>query len=268
MPLPTPSEHSVALVTGASSGIGVEIARQLAARGHGLALVARREGRLQELAGELSRSYPESRFEVFAADIGDAVARGQLVDAVAARGLQVSILVNNAGVGGHSEFADAAESGRDVQMVRLNVEAVTDLMARYVPGMVERGSGAVINVASTAAFQPMPGTATYAATKAFVLSQSEAVAQELKGTGVTVTAVCPGPVKTEFADVAGVGEIADNAPEFVWTTAEQVARAAVEGADSGKRTVVPGAFNQAGTVLGRIAPRALSLPLIDRGWNR
>jgi short-subunit dehydrogenase len=246
----------------------VEIARELAARGHGLCLVARREDRLQELADELAAAHPGRRYEVFAADLADAVAREKLVADIAAAGLQVSILVNNAGFGGHSEFVDAAPSGRDVEMVRLNVEAVTDLQARYLPGMVERGSGAVINIASTASFQPMPGTATYAATKAFVLSQSEAISQELKGTGVTVTAVCPGPVKTEFADVAGVGELADSAPEFVWMTAEQIAVAAVDGAAKGKRTVVPGAFNQAGSVIGRIAPRTLSLPLIDRGWNR
>lgn len=256
------------MITGASSGIGVEIARLLAERGHGLTLVARREDRLRELADELSAKHPGRRYEVFAADLADAAAREKLAADVAATGLDVAVLVNNAGFGGHSEFVDAAPSGRDVEMVRLNVEAVTDLLARYLPGMVERRSGAVINVASTAAFQPMPGTATYAATKAFVLSQSEALAQELKGTGVTLTAVCPGPVKTEFAEVAGVGELAESAPEFVWLSAEEVAEAAVDGAAKGKRTVVPGAFNQVGTLLGRVAPRSLSLPLIDRGWNR
>ena len=125
-------------------------------------------------------------------------------------------------------------------MLRVNCEALLDLQARYLPAMVERGRGAVINIASTAAFQPIPGTATYAATKAFVLSLSEAVHEELKGTGVTLTAVCPGPVKTEFAQAAGIEHAEDQLPDLFWMTSEAIAKAAADGAESGKRVVVPG----------------------------
>ena len=265
MPLPPPAAASTALITGASSGIGAEVARVLAARGHGVSLVARREERLRGLAAELADRHGV-RAEVFACDLGDAADRERLAGAVESSGLEVEILVNNAGFGHHAEFV--ADPGRDLEMVRVNVEAVTDLLGRYVPAMADRGRGAVINIASTAALQPMPGSATYAASKAFVLSQSEALHQELKGSGVTVTTVCPGPVKTEFAEVAGVGELADRAPELVWSTAEQVAEDAVRGADAGRRTVTPGRLNQAGAIAGRIMPRALVLPAVDRGWNR
>lgn len=268
MSFPTPDPNSTALVTGASSGIGVEFAHELARRGHGIALVARREGRLTELAKEIADRYAV-RTDAFACDLADPASRDQLAAAVEKAGLTVEVLVNNAGFGGHSEFVSAAPEGRDVEMVRLNVEAVTDLMARYLPGMAGRGRGAVINVASTAAFQPMPGTATYAATKAFVLSQSEAIHEELKGSGVTVTAVCPGPVRTEFADVAGVDEeLSEKAPEFMWTEAKEIATSACAAVDDGKRVTVPGKFNTAGAIAGRMAPRSALLPLVNRGWNR
>ena len=269
MPLPSPAPGFTALVTGASSGIGVEIARELARRGHGLTLVARREERMRALADELAAAH-SIRVEVVAADLGEAAGRDAVAAAVEAAGLDVSILVNNAGIGGHSEFVDAAREGdRDLRMVRLNVEAVTDLMARYVPGMADRRSGAVINVASTAAYQPMPGTATYAASKSFVLSLSEAMNQELKDSGVTVTALCPGPVRTEFVETAGVpDELTGTAPDFIWLTAEGVAKAAVDGAEAGKRTVVPGALHQATAFASRIVPTKLMLTAIDRRWNR
>jgi len=135
--------------------------------------------------------------------------------------------------------------------------------------MVERDSGAVINIASTAAFQPMPGTATYAATKAFVLSQSEALHQELKDSAVSVTAVCPGPVRTEFVESAGVPEeLSGAAPDFLWSTPEEIATAAVEGVAAGKRTVIPGAVNQATAFAARLTPKKLMLGVIDRRWNR
>jgi uncharacterized protein len=266
VPLPPPDPGSTALITGASSGIGVELARELASRGHGVALVARREDRLRGLAEELAAAHG-IRAESFAADLADAGARAELRERIGAAGLTVEILVNNAGFGGHTTFVEA-EAGRDVEMVRLNVEAVTDLQAAYLPVMAERGRGAVINVASTAAFQPLPGTATYAATKAFVLSQSEALHAELAGSGVTVTAVCPGPVPTEFGAVAGVGDLSERAPELVWTEPERVAREAVEGAERGRRVVVPGVINQAGTYAGRFTPRALLLPAVRRFWAR
>jgi short-subunit dehydrogenase len=152
-------------------------------------------------------------------------------------------------------------------MVELNCVALLDLQALYLPQMVDRGRGAVINIASTAAFQPLPGSATYAATKAFVLSLSEAVHEELKGTGVTLTAVCPGPVKTEFAEAAGLGG-AEEVPGMLWSSAESVAKAAVDAADDGKRAIVPGLLNRAGALTGQHAPRMLALPIAKRIWRR
>jgi short-subunit dehydrogenase len=264
--LPEPSESTTALVTGASAGIGEAIARELASRGHGVALVARREERLQTLAGEL-RERRGVRAEAIAADLADPAARRRLADQIAGLGLEVEILVNNAGFGYSGNLVDS-DPERLVAMLRVNCEALLDLQTRYLPGMVERGEGAVINIASTSAFQPIPGTATYAATKAFVLSLSEAVREELKGTGVTLTAVCPGPVKTEFTRMAGIEHTEDQLPDIFWTSSEAVAKAAVDGAESGKRVVVPGLLNRAGAVTGQHTPRMLALPIAKRIWKQ
>lgn len=263
--LSQPSETSTALVTGASSGIGASIAESLARRGHGLTLVARREDRLSELATELHEQHGV-RVGVVACDLGDRPQRDRLEAQVAELGLDVEILVNNAGFGSAGDFA-SADRERQTEMVRLNCEAVVDLAGRYLPAMIDRGRGVVINIASTAAFQPMPKSATYAASKAFVLSFSEAVHQELKETGVTVTAVCPGPVRTEFADSAGLSGT-ESAPDLIWMSAEDLAEDAVKAAEAGKRAVVPGRLNQAGSILGRHTPRKLSLPLTHRVWGR
>jgi uncharacterized protein len=264
--LPEPSPTSTALVTGASSGIGAEIARELAKRGHGVTLVARRLDRLQELAAELSSDHGV-RAETIGADLVDAAGRDDLEAHVDELGLDVAALVNNAGFGGGGKLA-RADREYLVRMVRLNCEAVVDLQGRYLPAMAARGSGAIINVASTAAFQPLPGTAVYAATKAFVLSLSEAAHAELRGTGVSVTALCPGPVKTEFVEVARLDAAEENLPDMFWTPVETVAREAVEGAEKAKRVVVPGVMNRAGALTGQHAPRALALPLVKRIWSR
>jgi uncharacterized protein len=264
--LPEPSASATALVTGASAGIGEAIARELASRGHGVALVARREERLRTLAGELTERHGV-RAEAIAADLGDPAARARLADQVAGLGLEVEILVNNAGFGCSGNLVDS-DPERLVAMLRVNCEALLDLQARYLPGMVERGGGAVINVASTSAFQPIPGTAAYAATKAFVLSLSEAVREELKGTGVTLTAVCPGPVKTEFTRAAGIEHTEEQLPGIFWTASEAVAKAAVDGAESGKRVVVPGLLNRAGALTGQHTPRMLALPIAKRIWKQ
>jgi short-subunit dehydrogenase len=263
--LPPPSPSSAALITGASSGIGTEIARELARSGHAVILVARREERLREIAAELGQEHG-IRTEVLSADLGDAAARDGLATSIEALGLDVEILVNNAGYGDNARL-NSSDRERLLAMVRLNCEGLLDLQARYSPSMVTRRRGAILNVASTAAFQPMPGTATYAATKAFVLSLSEGTHAELKGMGVTVTALCPGPVKTEFADVAGIGGAEDSLPDLFWSTAEDVAKAAVAGLESGKRVVVPGVLNRATAVGGQHMPRALALPLIKRVWG-
>jgi short-subunit dehydrogenase len=266
MPLPSPAETSTALVTGASAGIGAEIARELARRGYGVTLVARRENRLRELAEELSAVHGV-RAEALAADLRQASERDRVARHLDQLGRTVEILVNNAGFGDTGDVA-ATDRERIVAMVRLNCEALLDLQARFTPGMVARGRGAVINVASTASFQPIPGTATYAATKAFVLSLTEATHAELAGSGVTATALCPGPVKTEFVEVAGVGGAEENLPGIFWTAVEDVARAAVDGADAGKRVVVPGLLNRVGGLTGQHSPRVLALPFAKRLWRQ
>ena len=266
MALPTPSDSGTVLITGASSGIGAAIARELAERGHNLVLVARRRERLQELGDELSAAHGV-RAEAIGADLGEAAGRDQVERAVAERGLAVEVLVNSAGFGDVEDLADA-DRERMLAMVELNCAALVDLTARYLPGMVERGRGAIVNLASTAAFQPIPGNATYAATKAFVLSLSEGIHGELAGSGVTVTAVCPGPVPTEFVEAAGFESVDDKVPAFVWTSVEEVAANAVAGAERGKRVVVPGLLNRAGALAGQHSPRMMVLPIAKRIWQR
>lgn len=266
MALPVPNESATCLVTGASSGIGAEIARELARRGHGLTLVARREERLRELADEVSDRHAV-RVEVLAADLTDGEARRGIAGALAERDLIVDVLINNAGFStqGPVHRSDAA---REVALVRTNVEAVVDLCSTFVPGMAERGYGAVLNVASTAAFQPLPGQAAYSASKAFVLTYTQAMRAELAGTGITVTALCPGPVETEFADVMtgrrGGIQVGDALPKLMWVPAPDVARAAIEGFERGRAVVIPGVANRAGAIGAHLAPRSLLLPLLAR----
>jgi uncharacterized protein len=263
--LPEPSVSGTALVTGASSGIGAAMAGELASRGYSIALVARREERLRSLATDLTSEHGASA-EVIAADLGDPAERDRLVDELRTRGRSVEVLVNNAGFGHQADFATSPRE-RMVEMVRVNVEAVVDLTSRFLGPMVERGRGSVINVASTAAFQPLPGSAVYAASKSFVLSFSEAIRTELRGSGVSVTAVCPGPVKTEFTEVAGFGGVEERTPGAVWMGAEEIARNAVDGAAHDKRVVVPGLLNRAAALAGQHSPRSVALPLIGRIWR-
>jgi short-subunit dehydrogenase len=257
MALPPPSPESTCLVTGASSGIGADVARSLARRGHGTVLVARRTERLEELAEEL-RAGHHVRAETLACDLGDAVARERLVEQIDELGLTVEVLVNNAGFGSGGLF-QRLDQERELEMVRLNVEAVVALCGKYVPLMAARGRGAVLNVASTAAFQPLPRQATYAATKAFVLAFTDGLHADLRGTGVTASSLCPGPVKTEFADTAGISEEASGLPEMFWTESDYVAEEAVKALERGRRVVVPGRLNQAGALGGQHAPRGLFL---------
>ena len=225
MPLPPPSPDSTCLVTGASSGIGADIARSLAARGHGVTLVARRTERLEALSGELSGRH-QVRIETVGCDLGDLDARERMSAEIDQHGLRVEVLVNNAGFGSAGRF-DRLDAGRELDMVRVNVEAVVDLCGRHVPEMVRRGRGAVLNVASAAAFQPLPRQATYAASKAFVLAFTDALHAELAGSGVTATTLCPGPVRTEFISTAGLDW--DNLPRFLWTDSTLVAEEGVRG---------------------------------------
>ncbi len=262
MALPPPADDSTCLVTGASSGIGADMARSLARRGQGVTLVARREDRLRDLAAELSGKY-NVRAETLACDLNDPSARDRLEADVAELGLEVGVLVNNAGFG-TSGYFHRLDRETEVEMVRTNVEVVIDLCGRFVPKMVDRQSGAVLNVASTVAFQPFPLQATYGASKAFVLSFTEALNQEVTDTGVSVTALCPGPVKTEFVAKAGFDESEELAPSFMWVDAADVAEAGVAGLDAGRRVVIPGTANRVGAIAGQHTPRSLLLRLVGR----
>lgn len=264
MPLPPSSPARTALVTGASSGIGAEIARILAARGHGLTLVARREAPLRALAEQLSEAHG-IRAEVIAADLSDESSRTNLVDTVHDRGLEVNILVNNAGMTtmGPASKGDVAA---DLSMIRIDVEAVVHLCMAVLPGMVERRSGSILNVASTAAFQPLPGQAGYGASKAFVLSYTHAIRGELKGSGIGVTALCPGPVATGFAEAAGMtdAEVEGSLPKIMWIPASSVASAAVEGMEADRAVVIPGAANKIGAAGAWLTPRSIIVPMLAK----
>jgi uncharacterized protein len=260
MALPAPSYGSTVLITGASSGIGADLARQFAERGYNVTLTARRRERLEGLADELREAH-DIHVDVETCDLADAAARRRLADKLRSGEREVVGVCNNAGFGNLGNLLDQdLESETDV--VRLNVEAVHELTGAFLPRMVEQGAGAVLNVASTAAFQPLPGFATYAASKAFVHSFSEAVHSELSGTGVSVTSLCPGFTRTEFEQAAGAEDAASKLPGFTWMESEDVARQAVEGMLAGKRTVVPGVLNKAVSTSGRYVPRTVLLPLV------
>jgi uncharacterized protein len=262
VPLPPPAPTSTALVTGASSGIGDQLARRLAARGHGLVLVARRRDRLDALADEL-RAAHRVRVEVVPADLSDPAARDDLAAEVERLGLAVEVLVNCAGFGVYVPFVQS-DRARELEQVRLLVEAVVDLSSRYAPAMAERGRGAILNLSSTAGFQPLPYNASYAAAKAYVLLFSEALHIELADRGVTVTAVCPGPVPTEFQE-ASDARFADRLPQAVWVSAERVADDALEAAERGRRTVVPGGLiTKAAFAPNRYAPAPVALAVAKR----
>jgi short-subunit dehydrogenase len=260
--LPPPALARTSVVTGASSGIGEAIARNLANRGHGITLVARRADRLATLAAELERT--GVRAEVLAIDLSDRAARAGLLERIEELELVPDILVNNAGF---STVGSVARSDPDAetQMLEVDVVAVADLCSRFVPGMVERGVGAVLNVASTAAFQPLPGQAGYAAAKSFVVSYTRALAAELSGTGVTATVLCPGPVRTEFGATAGFTDEEESAlPSFMWEDVESVAKTGVNALDRGHVVAIPGAANQAAAMLASITPKRVLVPLLAR----
>lgn len=262
MSLPPPSPERIALVTGASSGIGAEIARRLAWRGHGVVLLARRRDALEALAAELSGPV---RAEVVVADLRDAVSRRQALERIGELGLGVDILVNNAGVATTGPVA-AGDADAEVGMLRTDVEAVADLCSRVVPEMVAARRGAVLNVASTAAFQPLPGQAGYAAAKAFVLSYTQALAAEVAPFGVTVSALCPGPVRTGLLAASGMSEedAASALPGLLWEPVTKVAEEAVRGLERGIGVIIPGRANQIGALAGYLTPRRLLLPLVVR----
>jgi len=238
----------VALITGASAGLGVEFARQLSEQGHRLVLVARRKDRLEALAKELGNA------RAVTIDLSKSGSAAKLLADLEAAGEQVEILVNNAGFGLIGRFAEL-DPKRERQMIDVNVGALTDLCRAVAPGMIKRKSGAILNVASTAAFQPGPKMAVYFATKAFVLSFTEALHEELKPHGVKVTCLCPGPTRTEFGEVAGFG--GNGAFDKVAMEAGEVVEAGLKGMDRNRAVIVPGLVNKIGAISTRFAPRSV-----------
>lgn len=239
-----------ALVTGASSGIGAEFARQLAARGMHLVLAARRRDLMEQLAEELHTRHG-TRSEIIAVDLSDLAGSGRLMEEIARRNLQIELLVNNAGFGIVGEV-DQADRERILQMLRVNVLALTDLTYRVLPGMLERGQGAVINVSSVAAFQPVVYLGAYAASKSYVLHFSESLAAEVAERGVTILAFCPGPTQTAFFEVAGVpGWLKKRATQ----TPEQVVKACLRAVEKRRQYVIPGWRDYLRTAFVRIGTR-------------
>jgi short-subunit dehydrogenase len=260
MALPQPGKDRAAVVTGASSGIGEEFAEILARRGYQVVLVARSVDRLEDIAGRLgAQAHP------LPADLSDRTDRAALLDRVTALGLVPDILVNNAGLSTLGVVAKSLPE-KELNLVEVDVAAVVDLCSRFLPGMVERKRGAVLNVASLAAFGPLPGQAAYGAAKAFVLSYTHSLRGELRGTGVSATALCPGPVDTGFGEAAGFSkEEAESAlPQIMWIPADQVAQAGIDGLAAGKGVVVPGRVNRVASAFFRVAPPGLLMPVLSR----
>ena len=264
MPCPSPNPTATCLITGASAGIGAELARELAARGYGVTLTARRADRLQELASEL-RGLHGVTAKVIACDLRDAAERERLVEEAQADGVRVDVLVNNAGLGAAGRFQEVPRD-RALDMVTTNILALVDLTRLLIEPMIDRGAGAILNVASTAAFQPVPSEAVYSASKAFVRNFSDALRLDLKGTGVTCTSLCPGPTRTEFAEVAGSVGMFDSLPGALMADAQPVAAAGVQAMVDGKRTCVPGVANKIGAVAGGMSPRPVVLKTLETFW--
>jgi uncharacterized protein len=236
------------LITGASAGLGVEFARQCAARGDEVVLVARRADRLEKLAAETGNAH------VISADMSRPGAATQIVGETIARGMWVRTLINNAGFGLRGRF-DELPLDRQLEMIDLNIRALVNLSFVVINDMVLKGGGSILNVASTAAFQPGPKMAVYFATKAFVLSFSEALHEEWKDRGIKVSALCPGPTRTEFGDVAGIKTLGQF--DRLSMEAGPVVRAGLEGLHDNRAVVIPGATNKIGAWSTRLAPRSV-----------
>jgi short-subunit dehydrogenase len=266
MSLPKPSESSAALVTGASSGIGLAISHELAGRGHDLILVARRKDRLDALGDELTGKYGITSHSL-GCDLSKAASRAQLPARVEKLGKAVEILINNAGFATNGPF-HKADPEREIEQVRVLVEAPVQLITAFYPDMVRRGRGAILNVSSIAALQPLPYSAGYSAAKAYVKTFSEALHAEAKRFGVTVSAICPGPVSTDFWELAnwdmagGENESALN--KLAWITPQQAAKEAIDGLESGTRVIIPGIQVRAAMQAARYVPTSVKLPIVER----
>lgn len=248
-----------ALITGASSGIGYEFAKVFAQNGYDLVLVARSEEKLRQLAGELEKQHAISA-NVLPKDLSDPESPDELYAELEQAGLAVEVLVNNAGFADYSFFAEA-DLPKTLNMLQVNVTTLTHLTRLFLPGMLERGMGKVLNVASTAAFMPGPLMAVYYATKAYVLSFSEAIANELKDSGVSVTVLCPGPTKSGFQQRADMedSKLVNN-KEIM--DAATVAEAGYQALMDGKTVVIPGLVNNLQTLAPRFLPRDMVAQMV------
>ncbi len=249
---------NTALITGSSGGIGEEFAVQLAQRGVNLVLVARRADKLEELRKRLLERHPDIVIDVITADLATPGSGAQLATKVRDLGRPIDILVNNAGVGLHAKFVGQDPDANAAQ-IQLNCGTLVDLTARFLPSMTEAGHGVVINVASTAGFQPTPGMAVYGATKAFVLSFSEALWQECKGTGVRVLALCPGATETEFFARTGEEFLTDGRQ-----TPKQVVDTAMAALDKSTPTIVSGWRNALLSTGYRFMPRRVMVQISEQ----
>jgi len=248
------------LITGASSGIGLELCRLFARDGYNLVLVARSTQKLESVASELRQAHGVE-VTVLTADLSRAGAAKEVFDAVLARGIDIHILVNNAGFGIHRPLAET-DADEMIQMLQVNMVTLTELTRLFLPGMLERKSGRILNVGSTGSFGPSPYMAAYVASKGYVLSFSEGLAEELRGSGVTVTALCPGVTPTGFQERAQVG----NMPlvHYGVVSAEKVAAEGYKALVRGKRWVVPGLANQLLVLSMSLTPHSILLPMARR----
>jgi len=250
-------DNCSALITGASAGIGREFARQLAGRAGSVVLVARRRERLEQLGNELTKSNPNLNVHVYDVDLADKARVDALIDSLARDKIDIDLLINNAGLGDSGPFA-TSDPERIDQIIQVNMSALTLLTRKLLPPMIARKRGAILNVSSSAGFLPIPGFAIYAASKAYVTSFSEAIFSELRGTGVSVCALCPGPVHTEFNDVAQrPGEARDRSPEFVYVSVEQVVRDALAAVEADRPLIIPGFLMKVGMFLVRMTPMSI-----------
>lgn len=242
---------STALITGASGGIGLAFARIFAREGYNLVLVARSEGKLNDIAGELQKSFG-TKTTVIAKDLSLPSAPGEIFAELQKQGIQVDALVNNAGFATYGQFVDI-DLAKELEEMQLNMVTLTHLTKLFLKPMIERKQGKILNVASTASFQPGPLMAVYYATKAYVLSFSEAIARELEGTGVSVTALCPGPTESGFQERADMSD--SKLVQSGLMSAAEVVEQGYRGLTQGKTIIIPGATNKIGALLPRFIPR-------------
>jgi short-subunit dehydrogenase len=260
----TASHRKTALVTGASGGIGLELAKIFARKKYNLVLTARSRDKLEDLAGKLKKDY-DADSRVIVKDLAKADSTQELFDEIHKDGIAIEILVNNAGFGKLSSFS-RSDLANTLQMIQLNITTLTHLTRLFLPSMLERKSGRILNVASMAAFQPGPYMAIYYASKAYVLSFSEALSEELSGSGVTVTALCPGPTKTGFQARAGIKN-SRLIQSLGFMESNMVAEAGYRALMHGKRVAVPGILNKVGVVATSIFPHSITMKIIKREVN-